>query len=117
MARTRGTKNELVKCPYCGEMYSVTYKHCPFCNEDGTGGWDELEEYDDEPRRSGGKRLAGGSGGRGRGQGFSVRSIVGTLISLALIIAAVCIVTSIVRSLLGKSKPPKEEESLSLIHI
>ena len=111
MARTRGTKNELVKCPYCGEMYSVTYKHCPFCNEDGTGGWDELEEYDDEPRRSGGKRLAGGSGGRGRGQGCSVRSIVGTLISLALIIAAVCIVTSIVRSLLGKSKPPKEEES------
>ena len=46
MARTRGTKNELVKCPYCGEMYSVTYKHCPFCNEDGTGRWDDLADED-----------------------------------------------------------------------
>ena len=46
MAR-RGTKNDLVKCEYCGEMYSVTYKHCPFCNEDGTGRWDETETSQD----------------------------------------------------------------------
>ncbi len=101
MAR-RGTKNELVKCEYCGEMYSVTYKHCPFCNEDGTGRWDDMdgeEYYDDSPR--GGKRLMGGS----RGNGPSVGRIVWTVISLALIIAAVCIVISLVRTWLGKKDP------------
>lgn len=57
-----GPKNELIKCEYCGEMYSVTYKHCPFCNEDGTGRWDDLEngadydlddEYEDIPESKG----------------------------------------------------------------
>lgn len=112
MAR-RGTKNDLVKCEYCGEMYSVTYRHCPFCNEDGTGRWNEPEEQDDyynerEARPSGGKRLAGSS--RRRGNGPSVRSIIGGIVSLALIIAAVCIVISLVRSFLG-GKDPKPKES------
>ena len=64
MARGSGKKDDLVKCEYCGEFYSTTYKHCPFCNEDGTGGWDEPdeEEYEEQPRRpAGGKRLAGGA--------------------------------------------------------
>lgn len=114
MAR-RGTKNDLVKCEYCGEMYSVTYRHCPFCNEDGTGRWNEPEEQDDyyndrDARPSGGKRLAGGS--RRRGNGPSARSIVGTIVSLALIIAAICIVVSLVRSFLG-GKDPKPKESIT----
>ena len=41
MARRVTSKNELIECPYCGEKYAVTYKHCPFCNEDGTGRWDD----------------------------------------------------------------------------
>lgn len=28
---------EQIKCPECGEMYSSTYKRCPFCEEDGDG--------------------------------------------------------------------------------
>lgn len=93
----RGKKNELVKCPYCGELYSVTYKHCPFCNEDGTGRWDDpdtdIDELDDATRR-GGKRLAGS-------KGPSVRGIIWGVLSLALIVAAAGIVISILHSALG----------------
>ena len=28
--RTRANKPEMIHCPYCGEDYSSTYKHCPF---------------------------------------------------------------------------------------
>ena len=110
MARRTGSENDLIKCEYCGEMYSVTYKHCPFCNEDGTGRWDDPapeEEYiyDDEERADarGGKRLIGGGGGGRRGP--SAGRIIGTLLSLALIVAAGCIVFSLVRSLVGGEKP------------
>lgn len=120
MARV-GSKNELVKCEYCGEMYSVTYKHCPFCNEDGTGRWDDLENgtdfdldedgYEDIPQNKGGKRLAGGRRGGGGGgyRGPSIGRIITTVLSLALIIAAVCIVVSIVKSMLGED--PKKPVS------
>ena len=30
--RSTGTRPEVVRCPYCGEDYSVTYKRCPFCD-------------------------------------------------------------------------------------
>lgn len=116
MARTSGSKNDLVKCEYCGEMYSVTYKHCPFCNEDGTGRWDdepvvdEDEYYEDEEPR-GGRRLSGGGGGRGRGprrpqwEGPSVGTIIGGVLSLVLIVAAIFIVVSIFRSINGDKEP------------
>ena len=114
MARKSGVKNELIKCEYCGEMYSTTYKRCPFCNEDGTGPWavaaavedeDGFEEDDyDAPR--GGKRLAGGRKSRGPGQGPSVGAIVGWVLSALLIIAAACIVFSVVTAFLGGNKKP-----------
>ena len=25
---------DLIKCPICGEMYSPSYRHCPFCEEE-----------------------------------------------------------------------------------
>ena len=110
MARKSGTKNELIKCEYCGEMYSTTYKHCPFCNEDGTGAWavagaeEGLEDADyDAPR--GGRRLASGGGG-GRGRKQSIGSIIGWILSALLIIAAACIVISMARTFLGLDKKP-----------
>lgn len=120
MARRNGTREELIKCEYCGEMYAASYKHCPFCNEDGTGRWDDPETLDDEeyydddlPVR-GGRRLAGHS--RSRGDGPSVRSIISWVLSLALIIAAAGIVFSLVRPLLGigGKKDPKPETSQSV---
>lgn len=113
MARRTGSKNELIQCPYCGEKYSVTYKHCPFCNEDGTGRWDdpapEEEYYEEEPAPvKGGKRLiTGGNGGPSLGR------IIGTVLSLALIIAAVCIVVSLVRSLLKRNETPTPDTTPS----
>ena len=118
MAKQGRTKNELIKCEYCGEMYSVTYKHCPFCNEDGTGRWDdpdtEPEEYYDEAPRGGGKRLAGGGRGGERREPLPVGRIIAFALSLALIIAAAGIVFSIVRSLLGEKKPPEPKPSAAV---
>ena len=41
--RSGSTRNETIRCPYCGEDYAASYRHCPFC--------DELpleEDYDEE---------------------------------------------------------------------
>ena len=45
----------LIKCPKCGEMFSDSYKTCPFCQED--------EEYYDikHSGRSSGGRSGGGA--------------------------------------------------------
>lgn len=107
MAQRAGSKNELIKCEYCGEMYAASYKHCPFCNEDGTGRWN-VDDDDGEEVTGGGKRLA--SGGKratapSGGQGPSVRRVISMVVSLALIIAAAGIVISIVRSLVGGKDP------------
>lgn len=104
----RKNQNELIKCEYCGEMYSVTYKHCPFCNEDGTGTWDEPDTgdgYEETPHRGGGKRLAGG------GSRPSVRSIIFGVLSLALIVAAAGIIFSIIHSTLGSRRGQTAEAS------
>lgn len=118
MARRAGSKNELIECEYCGERYSVTYKRCPFCNGDGTGRWDdpdsleEEREFDEDegPRTGGGKRLAGSRRGGGHG-GPSIGRIILTVASLALIVAAVCIVISIVKSMLGSPVSPAVKAS------
>ena len=113
MARKSGTKEDLIKCEYCGEMYAASYKHCPFCNEDGTGRWDDPESredeeyYDDDLPVRGGRRLA--RSGRSRGSGPSVRSIISWVLSLALIIAAAGIVISLLKPLLGGGKEPKPQ--------
>lgn len=104
MAQRAGSKNELIKCEYCGEMYAASYKHCPFCNEDGTGRWNVDDDGDEAV---GGKRLAGGrrASAPSGGQGPSVRRVISMVVSLALIIAAAGIVISIVRSLTGGKEP------------
>ena len=65
----------MIRCENCGEDYSSTYKRCPFCDE--------------RPGRTGigGRRVAGG----GNGQVHPVQ-LVGLVISLVLIIAALFIV-------------------------
>ena len=111
MARSKGVANELVKCKYCGEMYSTTYKHCPFCDEDGKSRWEDKES---EPGRKGGKRLPAGSlGGGGRNQP-PIGTIILGLLSIALIVAAICIVVSIFQSITGrgeKDPPPSSSPS------
>lgn len=97
----RQRKDELIKCEYCGELYAASYKHCPFCNEDGTGRWDDPEDeyYDDELPVRGGRRLEGKNW-----NGPSVGRIISWVLSLALIIAAAGILFSLARSFLGFGK-------------
>ena len=95
--RSTGTRPEVVRCPYCGEDYSVTYKRCPFCD----GKPAPESSFEDDPpaegRRSGGKRLVSNTRGGGYGgEGWGPLRIVGTVVSLGLIVAAVWIVVSVV---------------------
>ncbi len=68
-------RSDVVRCEKCGEDYSVTYKRCPFCDE--------------RPGRGGvvGKRVANTRGG-GYGRPVNPVQIVGLVVSLVLIIAA-----------------------------
>jgi hypothetical protein len=84
-------RNDVIRCENCGEDYSVTYKCCPFCDE--------------RPGRTGvnGRRV------NGAGEGRSVHpvQVIGLVISLVLIIAALFIVFKYVGPMLfgGKSEP------------
>ena len=97
--RATGSRSTVIRCPNCGEDYSVTYKRCPFCEEKASakkreryeddGGDFEIEYEGDEEstsRRSGGKRLAG------------------TVISLAIIAAAIWIVATQIVPLVKRSE-------------
>jgi len=122
-------------------MYSPTYRHCPFCNGDGTGRWDDLEkavqqasesevfgEYlEDDPtptptRRGGGKRLLNENTTKADppeedgddestydddegSHGPAMGRILGGVLALGVIAAAVFLVISIVKPMLGKGDP------------
>lgn len=117
MAQRAAGKDRLIKCEFCGEEYSATYRRCPFCNGDGTGRWDAVDEdelpgedYDVDEDARGGKRLLGGFGGGGY-NGPSIASVLGAILSLALIAAAVCIVITVIKPLLGGRTAPVESQS------
>jgi len=97
--RKSRNRNELIRCQKCGEDYSVTYKSCPFCDEVAAR----------SAGRRGGKRLntRGGGYGGGGGGGWGPLRIITTVLSIALILAAVYIVITIVKPLveLGNGEP------------
>ena len=100
--RNKGDQPKMIHCPYCGEDYSSTYKHCPFCDEIEQN-YDEDGDYEEEaaPAR-GGKRLVTNTRGGGYGGSPSPLRIVGIVISLGLIVAAVIIVLTIIMPLVSK---------------
>ena len=51
----------LIKCPKCGEMFSDSYKTCPFCEEDEA-------YYSGKLRKSRGRRAAESHGRHLRGE-------------------------------------------------
>ncbi len=87
-------RNEMIHCENCGEDYASTYKRCPFC---------------DEVNRSGGRRAD-------RGGGYSSQNSplhrVATVVSLIVIVAAICIVVTVVRPLIskGNAKPGETQD-------
>lgn len=87
-------RNEMIHCENCGEDYASTYKRCPFC---------------DEVNRSGSRRAD-------RGGGYSSQNSplhrVATVVSLIVIVAAICIVVTVVRPLIskGNAKPGETQD-------
>ena len=112
--RSTGTRPEVVRCPYCGEDYSVTYKRCPFCD----GKPAPESSFEDDPpaegRRSGGKRLVSNTRGGGYGGGgWGPLRIVGTVVSLGLIVASVWIVVSVVSPLVNRGSSLNSDQPSS----
>ena len=100
--RKNDDRPKMIHCEYCGEDYSSTYKHCPFCDETEQVG-DDLEDYEEAPPRNrGGKRLVTNTRGGGYGGSPSPLRMIGIVVSLGLIIAAVIIVISIIMPLVSK---------------
>lgn len=122
MARAPGgVRSDVIRCDNCGEDYSVTYKRCPFCDakpgqaphgdnsadtkrfqtenvsyESHSSDSEDDEEFEaayDEDRP--GKRLQNQRGGGYRSStGGTVLKIVGLILSLAIIGAAIWIVVT-----------------------
>ena len=105
--RSGGTRSALIHCPNCGEDYSVTYKRCPFCDEKAASqrrsGEGEAGDAYEEDLPQGGKRLASPGGGGGFGR-WPVSKIVRTVLSLAVILAAVWIVATQIVPLVSRSQ-------------
>lgn len=109
--------NDMIHCSVCGEDYSASYKRCPFCEEEKRASQrkepeyeeDYDEEYDDEEEEPTGRRSGGGKrllGVRRRGGGYSDGptpwKIIRTVISLALIVAAIFIVVTLIKPLVER---------------
>lgn len=102
--RATGSRSTVIRCPNCGEDYSITYKRCPFCDEKAAPKKkrperrEELPEDQGEERRSGGKHLMN------LGGEWSPVRIAGTVASLAVIIAAVWIVATQIVPLVNRGE-------------
>lgn len=110
--RSTGTRSAVIRCPNCGEDYSVTYKRCPFCDEkaeeEKRHSGEHLDDMDDEEYEGGrgGRRLAGGGH---RGAPWTPLRIVGTVVPLAIIVAAIWIVVTQIMPLVNRgemNQPP-----------
>ena len=104
--RGTGTRSAVIRCPNCGEDYSVTYKRCPFCDEkaeeEKRQSGEHLDDMDEEESREGrgGRRLAGGR----RGEPWTPLRIVGTVVPLVIIAAAIWIVVTQIMPLVNRGE-------------
>ena len=100
-------------CEYCGEDYASTYKHCPFCDEVPMDPEASVEDGSYTPRK--GRRLATNTRGGGYGRGPSPLRMLGIVVPLASIIAAVSIAISVIIPLVtegGSVDDPGAVESI-----
>ncbi len=92
----------LLKCPKCGEMFSDTYKTCPFCQED-----EEL--HSGKPVKTGGRRVGGAKARPKVGGGVVVACLV-----LVLGLVACTIFGSQFTELFTGGKPDTPVRALTL---
>lgn len=97
-------RTDVIRCEFCGEDYSVTYRRCPFCDDkaiytgERTGG-------------KGGKRVATNKRGGGYGGGMQPVQIIGVVLSVILIIAAIYIVFTVLSPLFDRDEPVVSQSS------
>ncbi len=95
-------RSDVIRCEFCGEDYSVTYRHCPFCDDKAIYGSDR------SPGR-GGKRVATNKRGGGYGGGMQPVQIIGLALSIVLIIAAIYIVFTVLSPLFSRGETAGSE--------
>lgn len=98
-------RTDVIRCEFCGEDYSVTYKRCPFC--------DDRANYtnDRQPVGKGGKRVATNKRGGGYGGSMQPVQIIGLALSIILIIAAIYIVFTVLSPLFSRGEPAGSESN------
>lgn len=88
----------LIKCPKCGEMFSDSYKTCPFCAEDEAYYSGRMKKKNDRGRR------AAESGKR------RMPSILGPVVIIVLLLLAALVVWLLwgedIKDAIGSEKPP-----------
>ena len=91
-------RSDVIRCEFCGEDYSVTYRRCPFCDDKAGVPMDSRVRSS----KKGGRRVAP-TNKRGGGYGGAVRpvQVIGIALSIILIIAAIYIVYSVLAPLFG----------------
>lgn len=97
-------RSDVIRCEFCGEDYSVTYKHCPFCDDRAFYGREQT-------RGKGGKRVATNKRGGGYGGEMQPVQIIGLALSFILIIAAIYIVFTVLSPLFAGDEPVGSESS------
>lgn len=113
--RSRDDRPKMIHCEYCGEDYSSTYKHCPFCDEVLPDD-EDFDGDEDFPRSArGGKRLVTNSRGGGYGRGPSPLRLAGTIVSVAIIIAAVIIVISVIIPLVTRGNSATDPSTVESV--
>ena len=98
--RTSEQRTDKIRCKYCGEEYSSSYKKCPFCD----GKRQQEGACRREARSSagnGGKRL---SGGRGHFSGIEPVRVIGWVLALILFAAAIYILITALGPLFHKGE-------------
>ena len=88
----------MIHCENCGEDYASTYKRCPFC---------------DEANSTRGRRVSGSRGGGYRSPITPLR-ILTIVVPVALIVAAICIVITVVMPMIQRGNHGEPGESQSL---
>ena len=111
--------NTLIKCEYCGEYYSATYKECPFCDDFENDYYQD--DYQETPRRRsthGGRRLVTNTRGGGYGHSWGLGRILITLASIGMIAAAIWIVFTVVKPLIDRGQvDPSSTKNPPVSHI
>jgi len=105
--RQDNRRSDVIRCEYCGEDYSVTYRRCPFCDDRASYGSDRAPT-------KGGKRVATNKRGGGYGGGMQPVQIIGLVLSVILIIAAVYIVFTVLSPLFGGGTSGDDPEQSSV---